>query len=457
MKRLSAPYYLSAYGIARQNGFEGTEAEWLASLRGEAGPRGERGPQGVMGSTGPKGTAGKNGWTYVPRLDESGNLGWDTMRNTENLPDLIPVMNIRGPAGPQGPAYELNDDDRENIAEKVMEILQVQSPDGPEQSIEGRTLPADWAQNDEAASDHIKNRPFYTYEVRELALTEIILTEASAELGGFTLMGDTEYEVSFDGVSYVCTSVDLSSLGGIIYLGNDALIGNESSRTEPFCIVSPVGSEVSSLTVSDTAACSCTVSIVRRGVMKLHEKYLPYSPAQGDTLCWDGSFADKEVSVAPGTGGGQIFIRVSDAVLTEEELAGGVTIREYIHGSYVSTQVPGPLKYPDDGTLWLGMLLPTVAIVNTPSSDGDTMSPGIYFVITKAELGMGLMEFRACSLTVPGCGKFVSCPTVDAAAIPRYLNEMCLDRLIFRSPLGRLFSLSVSDGGETLFSAVGEG
>ena len=34
-------YYLTAYGIAVKHGFKGTEEEWLASLRGEAGAKAE--------------------------------------------------------------------------------------------------------------------------------------------------------------------------------------------------------------------------------------------------------------------------------------------------------------------------------------------------------------------------------------------------------------------------------
>lgn len=37
----------SAYQIAVQNGFEGTEQEWLASLKGDKGDPGEQGPPGV--------------------------------------------------------------------------------------------------------------------------------------------------------------------------------------------------------------------------------------------------------------------------------------------------------------------------------------------------------------------------------------------------------------------------
>lgn len=48
----------SAYEIAVQEGFEGTKAEWLASLQGEDGATGPQGPQGVQGIQGPKGDPG---------------------------------------------------------------------------------------------------------------------------------------------------------------------------------------------------------------------------------------------------------------------------------------------------------------------------------------------------------------------------------------------------------------
>lgn len=43
---------ISAYGIAVKNGFEGTEEEWLASLKGEKGDTGATGPQGPQGEPG---------------------------------------------------------------------------------------------------------------------------------------------------------------------------------------------------------------------------------------------------------------------------------------------------------------------------------------------------------------------------------------------------------------------
>lgn len=57
----------SAYEIAVENGFVGTEAEWLASLKGpkgeqgEKGDTGEQGPQGIQGLKGDKGDQGLQG------------------------------------------------------------------------------------------------------------------------------------------------------------------------------------------------------------------------------------------------------------------------------------------------------------------------------------------------------------------------------------------------------------
>ena len=43
---------LSAYQIALENGFVGTESDFLLSLKGEPGPQGNQGPQGLKGDQG---------------------------------------------------------------------------------------------------------------------------------------------------------------------------------------------------------------------------------------------------------------------------------------------------------------------------------------------------------------------------------------------------------------------
>lgn len=73
----------SAYEIAVDNGFVGTESEWLESLKG---PQGEPGPQGPAGTEGPKGDTGPKG--------EQGEPG---------------PQGPEGPMGPEGPKGEKGD------------------------------------------------------------------------------------------------------------------------------------------------------------------------------------------------------------------------------------------------------------------------------------------------------------------------------------------------------------
>lgn len=58
----------SAYDIAVENGFEGTEAEWLASLHG------------------------KDGATFTPSVSEDGVISWT---NDKGLPNPAPVNLVK--------------------------------------------------------------------------------------------------------------------------------------------------------------------------------------------------------------------------------------------------------------------------------------------------------------------------------------------------------------------------
>ena len=83
----------TAYEIAVENGFTGTEAEWLASLRGAQGDTGATGAQGSEGNKGPAGTsvyAGYDGyvWTGNTRTEfklEDVAVNPATMENTMGI------------------------------------------------------------------------------------------------------------------------------------------------------------------------------------------------------------------------------------------------------------------------------------------------------------------------------------------------------------------------------------
>ena len=59
----------SAYKLAQENGFEGSEQEWLESLKGEVGPAGPQGEKGDVGPQGPQGEKGEDGLTPVKGVD----------------------------------------------------------------------------------------------------------------------------------------------------------------------------------------------------------------------------------------------------------------------------------------------------------------------------------------------------------------------------------------------------
>lgn len=105
---------LSAYQVAVQHGFEGTEAEWLISLKGE---KGETGPKGDKGDTG-------SGLNIKGELDSEAGLPQEGVSgdawlisgnlyvyvgengNVESNPKWSNVGSIQGPAGPTGPKGE---------------------------------------------------------------------------------------------------------------------------------------------------------------------------------------------------------------------------------------------------------------------------------------------------------------------------------------------------------------
>jgi hypothetical protein len=97
----------SAYETALENGFYGTEEEWLNSLIGPMGPvgsTGPEGPKGATGATGPKGDKGDQG-----ERGEKGEKG------------------DKGDVGPQGPKGDPGDGSDVDFSEIQAEIDNVRS------------------------------------------------------------------------------------------------------------------------------------------------------------------------------------------------------------------------------------------------------------------------------------------------------------------------------------------
>jgi aromatic ring-cleaving dioxygenase len=102
----NGPRGKSAYQVAVDNGFSGTEAQWLASLKGETGETGPQGPQGETGATGATGPQGPQGETGATGAQgPKGETGETGPQGPQGNPG---ETGATGPQGPQGKsAYQV--------------------------------------------------------------------------------------------------------------------------------------------------------------------------------------------------------------------------------------------------------------------------------------------------------------------------------------------------------------
>lgn len=103
----------SAYEIAVKNGFEGTELEWLASLKGEKGEQGlpgEKGDTGAKGEPGIQGVAGEKGESGASAYEIAVNNGFNgtetewlaSLKGEKGNPGPQGIQGVKGESGPQG-------------------------------------------------------------------------------------------------------------------------------------------------------------------------------------------------------------------------------------------------------------------------------------------------------------------------------------------------------------------
>ena len=107
----------SAYQVAVDNGFSGTEQEWLNSLQGTQGPAGKDGIPGKDGKDGKDGAPGRDG---VDGKDgEPGPAGKDGAQGPEGPQGPEGKQGPQGETGPQGESYVITEADYEEIAARV--------------------------------------------------------------------------------------------------------------------------------------------------------------------------------------------------------------------------------------------------------------------------------------------------------------------------------------------------
>lgn len=146
----------------------------------------------------------------------------------------------------------------------------------------GKIKKPDWNQNDSAAPDYVKNRPFYTGDPVETVLVEESTVPFTSPIAGIyyaaiqsipnPTAGET-YKVSWDGATYECIC---ESITGHNVIGNPSIIGAGADTGEPF-LISPLndysGTEI--YTLDTSASHTFSISGFVSEVVKIDEKYLP--------------------------------------------------------------------------------------------------------------------------------------------------------------------------------------
>ena len=102
----------------------------------------------------------------------------------------------------------------------------------------------DWNQNDETASDYVKNRTHYISDPVETILLEetFIETSGNGDIYGIIpasivfVEGQT-YNITFNGTEYECIAWYYSDLDYVV-IGNGSIIGGEGGNGEPFACYS---------------------------------------------------------------------------------------------------------------------------------------------------------------------------------------------------------------------------
>ena len=140
----------------------------------------------------------------------------------------------------------------------------------------------DWNQNDESASDYIKNRPFYTgAPIETVIIEEASFSGSEGDVPGsiYPVIEGQEYTVVFDGTEY--TTTGYKGYYGNCALGNYTLNGINQGDDVPFFIVSSSsGGDTAHVKTTSDGDHTIKLFIRETTIHKIDEKYLPDLPEQ---------------------------------------------------------------------------------------------------------------------------------------------------------------------------------
>ena len=143
----------------------------------------------------------------------------------------------------------------------------------------GGGVQPDWNQNDDTATDYIKNRPFYTGDPSETVLVEESTVSFSGSGGMYSAqiqsnfeatVGET-YKVSWDRTTYECVCADFSNY---LFIGNLSIAGAGSDTGEPFLMMIANGNGIQVYTKDTSASHTISISGSIAEVTQIPDKYI---------------------------------------------------------------------------------------------------------------------------------------------------------------------------------------
>lgn len=174
-------------------------------------------------------------------------------------------------------------DNEETLAEEYSDILQKWKDDILSEIHPG--VQSDWNQNDETATDYVKNRPFYT---GESVFTEIIPehTYTLSPVGRFTIYEDgsgaypyslevdKDYTVVYNGTTYELAS---NTLEGFTYVGDASSLTTGAEPSVPFAIITGMGI-LQIMDYTGNTEVTFKISAFKAEIKKIDTKYIPELP-----------------------------------------------------------------------------------------------------------------------------------------------------------------------------------
>lgn len=211
----------SAYQHALDNGFVGTEQEWLKSLKGQKGDKGEPGDVGPQGLQGPQGLKGEQGI--------QGDRGPEGPKGAKGDPGIQGPEGPQGLQGPQGlkgdPGENATDSQVQNAVDKYM-------TDHPFESV---GVDATLTQSGKAADAKAAGDKILQFAIKNTASGEspmVVSDSADEKVLGLGLTGKTE-QVTTTGIQlFDARRMDGITKNGVTISVKDGIITATGTATK---------------------------------------------------------------------------------------------------------------------------------------------------------------------------------------------------------------------------------